>query len=219
MTDDDSREERAEGHRHAEDSAAATAMPIAMTSTVRVNNSRECVRAMLVSRRGIRRPPAPSVRAVRAASFRVASAIATGMLPAPKMVGRITRTNTVTMSSTTSQPMAILPTWLCRSELSASTRVTTTVLATQRAIPNTAAAGRDHPNLLPARIPRAVTAAICTRAPVTAIPRTARKSLRRKWSPTPNIRRMTPTSANCSAMARFTMKPGVWGPMSSPAIR
>ena len=64
--------------------------------------------------------------------------------------------------------------------------------------------------------PSSVATAIWTSAPGTAIPRTASRSRSEKWMPTPNISRMTPISAS-SAASRSATKPGVKGPMATPA--
>ncbi len=62
--------------------------------------------------------------------------------------------------------------------LSDSTRVSTTVLATEMAMPNTAPAVHDQPKKCVASMPSTVAAAICTMAPGTATERTAMRSLR-----------------------------------------
>ena len=49
--------------------------------------------------------------------------------------------------------------------------------------------------------------------------RTDSKSLSEKCNPTPNISRMTPTSASWLAMFWSATKPGVNGPMTMPATR
>src|SRR5690606_10833546 len=89
--------------------------------------------------------------ATNTASFTVARANATGRLVVEsavdvvKITGSSTNTNTVKMSSIASQPIAILPVELWSSSLSASTRVSTTVLATESARPNTSPADQFHP--------------------------------------------------------------------------
>ena len=56
-------------------------------------------------------------------------------------------------------------------------------------------------------------------APGTATPRTASSSSRWNCRPTPNISRITPISASCSAIAKSTVMPGVFGPTSVPASK
>ena len=65
----------------------------------------------------------------------------------------------------------------------------------------------------------AVATAICAIAPGMAIARTESRSASEKCRPTPNIRRITPTSASCAARWASPMKPGVCGPMTMPASR
>ena len=88
--------------------------PRATASTASVNNSREWVSAILFNSRGMIRGPTPSINAAKPASFKVASPNAIGRLPevraaSPNSTGRTTKTNTVRMSSMTSQPTAIRP--------------------------------------------------------------------------------------------------------------
>ena len=56
-------------------------------------------------------------------------------------------------------------------------------------------------------------------APGTATLRTAMSCSTWNCSPTPNIRRTTPTSANCSARCLLATNPGVDGPTTTPASR
>ena len=92
-------------------------------------------------------------------------------VPAPKSAGSSTSARTVNRSSTTSQPTAMWPACVCRSLLSASTRISTTVLATARAMPKIRPADQ-----LPAErtaqeaSPSAVATALCATAPGTATP-------------------------------------------------
>lgn len=48
---------------------------------------------------------------------------------------------------------------------------------------------------------------------------TAIKSFKWKWSPTPNISRITPSSANCSTVWESATNPGEYGPTTTPASR
>ena len=125
-------------------------MPSASTSTVSVNSSREPVPATRSSSHGITRLPTPIVNATSAAIF--AAVIAERRAPRlePRVgansAGSSTSATTVNRSSTTSQPTAIWPVGVCRSRLSARTRISTTVLATASAMPKTMPAGQPHPN-------------------------------------------------------------------------
>jgi Kef-type K+ transport system membrane component KefB len=65
----------------------------------------------------------------------------------------------------------------------------------------------------------AVATVICTMAPGTAILRTASRSSREKCNPTPNISSITPISASWLAISASATKPGVNGPMITPASR
>jgi hypothetical protein len=122
-------------------------------------------------------------------------------------------------SSTTSQPMAMRPVNESRMPRLSSARSSTTVLATDSASPNTSAAPGLQPHHIARPPPRSVATAICASAPGSAILRTARRSSREKWRPTPNISSMTPISASCAAMLASATKPGVNGPMITPANR
>ena len=141
-------------------------------------------------------------------------------LAAPARAGRQTSTTTVRMSSTMSQPTATWPWTVASRSRSSSTRIRTTVLATERARPRTMPAGTVQPKAV------AVTTAEAawrprsgSSAPGHGDPWTASRSLRWKCRPTPNIRRTTPISASCEASAVSATKPGVKGPMRMPAIR
>ena len=73
--------------------------------------------------------------------------------PRPKTAGSSTSTRTVNRSSTTSQPTAMWPVGVCRSSLSARTRIRTTVLATEMARPKTMPADQPQPKATPTRAP------------------------------------------------------------------
>ena len=60
---------------------------------------------------------------------------------------------------------------------------------------------------------------LAANAPGMATRRTSSSSRRWKFSPTPNIRRMTPTSASCPAIWALATKPGVLGLTAMPARR
>ena len=82
-------------------------------------------------------------------------------------------------------------------------------------------AGADRPAEQPgqAHAEQRSRLAICAIAPGTAIARTDSRSSSEKCSPTPNISRMTPISASSLAMPWSATKPGVKGPISTPASR
>ena len=63
--------------------------------------------------------------------------------------------------------------------------------------------------------PSPVATVICTMAPGTAMRRTESRSEMEKCRPTPNISRMTPSSASCEASPASATKPGVKGPKSA----
>lgn len=68
-------------------------------------------------------------------------------------------------------------------------------------------------------MPISVASAICPMAPGMAMDLTASSSFIEKCSPTPNISRITPNSANCGARLWSATKPGVNGPAITPAHR
>ena len=123
--------------------------------------------------------------------------------------GSSTRTITVNRSSTTSQPTAMWPAGVCSDRESESTRTSTTVLATDSASPKTMAAGQPQPSEWTIAAPRAVATRLCSTAPGMATRRTASSSSRWNCRPTPNISRMTPTSASWEAIVASATKPGV----------
>ena len=102
---------------------------------------------------------------------------------------------------------------------SSSARVTTTVLATDSASPKITAPIVGQPCHSPNAMPIVVTKAICTSAPGTATCFTSSRSRSEKCRPTPNISRITPTSASCGARVWSATKPGVNGPTMTPASR
>jgi hypothetical protein len=86
--------------------------------------------------------------------------------------------------------------------LSTSTRVSTTVLATAMAMPKTAPSVQLQPKPRITIMLNPVATALWTIVPGTAIRFTASSSLKWKCSPTPNISRITPMCAICSARWR-----------------
>ncbi len=81
-------------------------------------------------------------------------------------------------SSTTSQPIAMRPVGLCRASLSTSTRVSTTVLATESASPKTIPADQLQPRAVAAAAPSRVATVLWQIAPAIATVRTASRSFR-----------------------------------------
>ena len=65
----------------------------------------------------------------------------------------------------------------------------------------------------------AVATTICSSAPGTAMRLTASRSFSEKCRPTPSISSITPISASCPARSTSATKPGVAGPISTPASR
>ena len=131
-------------------SADATAMPSASASTASVNSSRDCVARDLRQQPGDEpRPPTSNVKTVSADDLRPPRSPGVSAESArqsrPKTAGITTSTRTVKRSSTTSQPTAICPAGVCSSRLSESTRMRTTVLATDRPMPKTRPATNGQP--------------------------------------------------------------------------
>lgn len=94
-----------------------------------------------------------------------------------------------------------------------------TVEATESDRPNRSPAPMLQPKASASPSPAAVTTRICPIAPGTATARTDMSSWAEKFSPTPNISRMTPISASSPATCGSATKPGVNGPISTPASR
>ena len=212
---------------------AANAMLTAAAITHSVNNSRVPVRATIHKILGNTRRPITSMSATKPPTCK---AVAPRMrhkdcgsgAPAPWAVwppsqlasgGSNTSTSTMARSSTTNQPTAMRPFIDSRVPCASSARNSTTVLATDKARPNTSAPPTPQPHQYARPKPSAVATAICSTAPGTAMRRTASRSSSEKCRPTPNINSMTPISASSPAMATSATKPGVNGPMRMPASR
>ena len=163
-------------------SAEPTAMPSASTSTVSVNSSRDLVLATNARSFGTRKRPMAHVMAttapIRSSALPMPKSrpVAPGCPPLVAMIGKVTSTMTVKMSSTTSQPTATCPAGVWSASLSERTRIRTTVLATEMASPNTRPAPRLQPNARVARTPSAAATRIWTSAPGIATFRTAMSS-------------------------------------------
>ncbi|GAV34304.1 hypothetical protein ROTAS13_01969 [Roseomonas sp. TAS13] len=176
---------------------------------------------------GMTRRPTSSITATKAETFarvmpRIVATSPAETLPPAEIwptTGSSTSATTITRSSTTSQPTAIRPRSVSSRRLSPRARVSTTVLATDRARPKTMPAWRLQPRAQAKAMPISVATAICTTAPGTAMLRTDIRSFSEKCSPTANIRRMTPISASSAASSASATKPGVKGPTATPAIR
>ena len=95
----------------------------------------------------------------------------------------------------------------------------TTVLATDRARPNTRPACHDQPSMWARPAPISVATTIWMIVPGTTMRATDIRSLSEKCSPTPNISRMTPISASSAARPASAVKPGVNGPTTMPATQ
>ncbi len=212
--------------------AAPNAKPMATASTLSVNSSCEPVRATNQSTRGSTRRPTNSMNAMNPTTLaRVMPSVchsapeSAGVAPAsgapstPDSAGSSTSTSTITKSSTTSQPTAMLPLIELRMPRVSSARSSTTVLATDRHSPNTSAPPGLQPHHSATPMPSATATAICTMAPGTAMRRTDIRSSSEKCRPTPNISSITPISANCPASPTSATKPGVAGPITMPASR
>ena len=118
-----------------------------------------------------------------------------------------------------SHPTAICPFTVLSAPRASSARSSTTVLATESAVPNTRLGPRSQPQDRAIRVANPVAAAIWTMAPGTAMRWTAIRSRMEKWSPTPNIISMTPISASSVVSSMSATYPGVAGPMRIPATR
>lgn len=95
----------------------------------------------------------------------------------------------------------------------------TTVLATDSASPNTSPGPQSQPSSHARPMPIRVASTIWPSAPGMAMDFTASSSFIEKCRPTPNISRITPSSANCGARLWSATKPGVNGPATTPAHR
>ena len=110
--------------------------------------------------------------------------------------GSSTSTSTMAMSCTISQPTVMRPRSVSTSRRSCNTRSSTTVLATDSAMPKMTPAPGGQPSDQPSRHAERRGDQALRQRPGMAMARTDSKSLSEKCSPTPNISRMTPTSAS-----------------------
>jgi hypothetical protein len=207
---------------------APYAMLTAAATTHSVNSSRDPTFCTCHRIHGKRRRPTTSISATKppTCSSVIPSERHSDAAPSPAPPfsqpasgGSRTSTSTIARSSTTSQPTATRPLKLSRTPRLSSARSKTTVLATDSDRPNTRAAPMFQPQNDASAMPIAVAATICTTAPGTAMRRTASRSAKEKCRPTPNISSITPISASSLARLVSATKPGVNGPISTPASR
>ena len=211
-------------------SAAPNATPTAAATTLRVNSSREPVLATHHSSLGSTRRPTTSMNTTKLPTLAKVmpsvdhsaawSPLSVALLPSMFATGgNSTSISTITRSSTISQPTAMRPLTDSTRPRSSSARNSTTVLATDRHRPNTSEAIGVQPQARPVTRPRPVATPICTMAPGTAMRLTASRSSNEKCKPTPNISSITPISASCADSPASPTKPGVAGPIITPATR
>ena len=201
---------------------------MAIASTQSVKSSREPESATRWRIHGKRRLPTMSMPATNTAtpssvleSEMTMSLGSTGPSPCVTCAtsGRHTMMKTVTRSCTTSQPMATWPLGVTESLRSSRAFITTTVDAHESVMPKTIALGSTQSQARSATtVPAAPDAAICSIAPVTATPLTFTRSATEKCRPTPNIRSITPISANCSVTTRSTLGRSGKRPTDTPAM-
>ena len=138
-------------------SAEPYAMTTAAAITHSVNNSRDPVRATCHSSHGKTRRPTTSISPTNSDTFAIVSASARARSPPddadseeppsqPASAGSSTSASTIARSSTTSQPTAIRPLTESSWPRPSSARISTTVLATESARPNTTPAPRLQPH-------------------------------------------------------------------------
>ena len=211
-------------------SAEPSATPSAMASTASRNSSRLPVWAVPCSAQGMTRRPTTSMKPTKAATL---STVSPNMPQTPistparrvtkdtkgsctpvsplrlAMAGTMTSASTMARSSTISQPTAMRPRSVSIRRRSCRALSSTTVDATDKARPNSRPAPRLQPIRLARPRPSNVAKPICTRAPGMASARTLIRSLSEKCSPTPNIKRITPSSASSAPSAWSATKPGV----------
>ena len=162
---------------------------------------------------------AANLPSVAASGSAIAEKVTFSPLAKSASAGSSTSTSTIARSSTTSQPTAMRPRSVSSRRRSCKVRSTTTVLATDSAAPKISPALSDHPCSQASAAPSTVATAICASAPGTAMARTDSSSCSENCSPTPNISRMMPSSESSLAIAWSATKPGVNGPMMTPASR
>ena len=123
----------------------------------------------------------------------------------------------VARSWTIIQPTAVRAWRLSSSPRSVSTLITTSVELMAIAAPTTSAARGSRPSGIAAIAPTTVTITICRSAPGTTTRRTRASSRNENSTPSANSSRTTPSSARVAIRSTSPTKPGVNGPMTTPA--
>ena len=198
------------------------AQPKAIANTPKRNKSLLPVRTTRFSDQGMNLFPATIItttnKIIQKQVLAMRKATSENVMPSPwpdnkpDKAGINTNTNTMAMSSTINQPMAMRPrleSLMCQRSKAA---INTTVLAQDKAKPNTKPAPQLQPMMEAKPIPSMVAKPICTIAPGSATLRTAIKSFMEKCRPTPNISKITPNSANCCDSSKLPCMPGMSGP-------
>ncbi len=125
----------------------------------------------------------------------------------------------VTRSWTTIQPTAVRPWRLSSSPRSWSTLSTTTVELMATAAPTTTAPVALSPSGIPTSAPATAVMSTWRIAPGTATRRTGASSRSENSTPSANSSSTTPISASSLMLPASPTKPGVNGPMTTPASR
>lgn len=207
--------EGAEGKRDIKQLHGAEGDAQRQASTDRVNSSREPVAALRDMIHGTSRRPTSIIMAIKATTLpmvilRSRAVDAKPTLPSPPYRQSLA-------AGPASGPSPGLPQsasrWRfaragCQSVVVPPARSSTTVLAVERHRPKTMPVISDQPRAAESAIPSSVATAIWAMAPGMAIDFTAIRSLSEKCSPTPNISRMTPSSASSGASLVSATKPG-----------
>ena len=157
--------------------------------------------------KGTRRLPTISIKAIKPETFskvspsvsQIFSSLVLSKACPPSntaVAGKSTNAKTITKSSTNNQPTAILPLTESSRPRSPNAFKSTTVLAQDKLKPKIKAEPKLQPHIIDTPTPSKVATAICKTAPGKAMRRTCIKSFSEKCMPTPNMRNMTPSSAN-----------------------
>ena len=97
--------------------------------------------------------------------------------------------------------------------------VSTIVLEMAMTPPKNRPCPKGQPSTAPNPTPAPMVSNTWTDVPISATLRTRARSARVNSIPSANIKKMTPTSARLAICARSPVKPGVNGPMTTPASR
>ena len=195
----------------------ARATPRAMATTASMKSSREPDRATMRSSGGTSRVPRRNAAIRTTAEISSDSAMPKPPPRWPAMTGMSASIGARLKSWTMPRPSATRACGLSISPRPMSILSATIELEMAKAPPSRSAAPNVQPPANPAAVPRSTVSGIWIAPPSSAARRTRITSLRENSTPSPNIRSATPRFASSCTRSTSATRPGVFGPMTSPA--